>query len=76
MACLSFDPMLPTSEQAIAFFSQFVEVCRDREIAVSGWSYFVPLSSSIEFEEEAGRWMHAQQFQRFALSMGCPLGNS
>lgn len=57
-------------DQAIAFFSGFgVTVTRQRELA-SEWSYFLPLSSSLEWEEQSGRWMHAQQLQAFAKGLG------
>lgn len=56
-------------DQAVRFLSQFVEVTAAREIA-SYPTYFVPLYSSLEFEEEGGKWMHAQQLEKFAQSMG------
>jgi hypothetical protein len=56
-------------DQAVSFLSQFVAITRDREIA-SDWRYFVTLYSSIEFEEEGGRWMRSQQLENFAKSMG------
>jgi hypothetical protein len=64
--------LLPSSSQAIRFLSDFVTIRRDREIATPGFRYFVPTSSSVEFEQEFGQWMHDQQLQRFAVAMGCP----
>lgn len=57
-------------DQTIAFFTGFgVVVSCQREMA-SERSYFLPLSSSLEWEEEGGRWMHAQQLQAFAQGLG------
>ena len=56
-------------DQALAFLSSFVTVTKAQEIA-SQPSYFVPLSSSLDWEEEQGRWMQAQQLQSFAASLG------
>ncbi len=56
-------------DQALSFLSSFVTVKVQRELA-SQASYFVPLSSSLDFEEENGRWMNNQQLQRLASGLG------
>jgi len=56
-------------DQALSFLSSFVTVTAQREIA-SEARYFVPLSSSLEFEEEHGRWLNGQQLQRLASGLG------
>jgi hypothetical protein len=56
-------------DQALSFLSSFVTVTVQRELA-SQASYFVPLSSSLDFEEEQGRWMNCQQLQRLASDLG------
>jgi pyrroloquinoline quinone (PQQ) biosynthesis protein C len=57
-------------DQALAFFAaRGVAVTAQRELA-SEWSYFVPTASLLEYEEQTGRWLHAQQLRRFAESFG------
>ena len=57
-------------DQTLEFFASLgVTVNRQRELA-SEWSYWLPLSSSLEWEEIQGRWMHAQQLQAFAAGLG------
>jgi hypothetical protein len=57
-------------DQALTFFAtRGVIVTVQREIA-SERSYFVPTASVLEYEEQTGRWLHAQQLHRFAESFG------
>jgi len=57
-------------DQALAFFAaRGVTITAQRELA-SEWSYFVPTASVLEYEEQTGRWLHAQQLRRFAESFG------
>ena len=57
-------------DQVLAFFAaRGVTITAQREIA-SDWSYFVPTASVLEYEEQTGRWLRAQQLHRFAESFG------